>query len=51
MEGMLKDMGTSDDDVATNFIIFCISLGLIAVFILVIVCLRKRVFAKLPKII
>ena len=49
MQGMLKDMGTSNDDVATNFIIFSISLGLIAIFILIIIYLRKKVFAKLPK--
>ena len=49
MESMLKDIGTSNDDVATNFIIFCISLGLVTILILILICLRKAMFSKLPK--
>jgi hypothetical protein len=49
MESMLKDIGTSNDDVATNFIIFCISLGLVTILILILICLRKALFSKLPK--
>ena len=49
MKSMLKDIGSSDDDVAANFIIFCFSMGLIFFVILLIVCLRKRLYGKMPK--
>ena len=50
MNGVLKELGTSNDDIVTNFIIFCLSLGLIILLILLLVCFRRQCYAKLPSI-